>query len=248
MMQSLYQRDLAYVHAAAFQGLARGAASEIVRRLQSCGTRVRRVMDVGCGAGPLTRALIDAGFDVTGVDPSAELLELARANAPTAHFLHASAYDVQVQGFDAVVALGEPLTYHPEGADADHLVCRFFQRVADALPPRGMLIFDVIGLGEPSLAGRTWASGDDWAVLVETTENQAERTLVRNIDTFRRIGEGYRRSREVHRVQLFDVAALCDQLASCGFETETAQSYGTQQLPPRRYAFFASRLGSDRRG
>jgi SAM-dependent methyltransferase len=190
----------------------------------------------------LTTALVDAGFDVTGVDTSAELLELARANAPSARFVHASVYDVPIRGYDAVVAVGEPLTYHAESSDGDRLVSVFFQRAAEALPPGGILIFDVIGLGEPSLAGRTWRSGDDWAVLVETTENQTERTLVRNIETFRRVGEAYRRSHEVHRVRLFDVRTLWDQLASYGFTTETSQAYGSQQLPPRRHAFFATRL------
>ena len=246
-MESLYQRDLAYVQAVAFGTLAQGAAAEIVRCLKSSSAPVRRVMGVGCGAGPLSKALTDAGFDVTGIDTSAELLEIARANVPNAHFMHASAYDVAIRDYDAVVAMGEPLSYHAEPAEADDLISRFFQRVAKALPSGGKLIFDVIGLGEPSLAGRTWRSGDDWAVLVETTENQSERTLVRNIETFRRIGDLYRRSREVHVVRLLDVARLCDQLASFGFVTQTAESYGAQQLPPRRHAFFATRLGGNQR-
>ena len=106
-------------------------------------------------------------------------------------------------------------------------------------------MFDVIGLGEPSLAGRTWSSGEDWAVLVETIENQADRTLIRDIETFRRVAELYRRSHEVHRVRLFDIRRLCDQLASYGFATETARSYGAQQLPPRRHALFATRLAAE---
>lgn len=244
-MQSLYQCDLAYVHATAFEELSRGAAEDIVRRLRTCSPQIRRVLDVGCGAGPLTVALIESGFDVTGIDTSADLLEVARAKAPTAHFLHASAYDVQIEGYDAVVALGEPLTYHAEGSDADNLISRFFLRVAEALPAGGMLMFDVIGLGEPSLAGRTWRSGEDWAVLVETTENQADRTLIREIETFRRVAELYRRSHEVHRVRLFDIRRLCDQLASSGFTTVTARSYGAQQLPPRRHALFATRLAAE---
>jgi hypothetical protein len=103
-----------------------------------------------------------------------------------------------------------------------------------------MLIFDVIEPGEPPLAGRFWSSGDDWAVLVETTEDQNTRTLVRNIETFRRAGEYYRRGREIHRVRLFDTRTVCDQLTSCGFETTTAQSYGSHVLLPRRRAFFAT--------
>ena len=229
-MESLYRCDLAYVHAAAFGTLARSAANEIVRRLRSSGTTIRRVMDVGCGAGPLTAALINAGFDVTGIDTSAELLKLARANVPTAHFVHASAYEVQIQGYDAVVALGEPLTYHARDTDADSLLNGFFQRVAEALPTGGMLIFDVIGLGEPSLAGRTWHSGDDWAVLVETIENQTERTLVRNIETFRRIGEVYRRSHEVHRVRLL-------MSRDCAINSRIAGSRPKQPspMPPSRF-------------
>lgn len=38
----------------------------------------RRILDVGCGAGPLFEALRDHGAIVTGADPSAKMLELAR--------------------------------------------------------------------------------------------------------------------------------------------------------------------------
>jgi len=38
----------------------------------------RRILDVGCGAGPVLVALRDRGAIVTGVDPSAKMLELAR--------------------------------------------------------------------------------------------------------------------------------------------------------------------------
>ena len=53
-MISLYQEDLAYIHATAYGALARGAAPEIVRVLKSAAIPICRVVDVGCGAGPLT--------------------------------------------------------------------------------------------------------------------------------------------------------------------------------------------------
>jgi SAM-dependent methyltransferase len=244
-MNSLYKEDLAYIHAAAFGGLAQGAAPEVLRLLNAAAIRISRVVDVGCGAGPLTAALVQAGFDATGIDQSDELLAIARASVPQARFIHDSiyAYAAEMPPCEAILALGEPLTYHDEGVDGDTLVKGFLERASDVLPSGGILIFDVIELGEPSLAGRAWSSGDDWAVLVDTEENQISRTLVRDIQTFRRVDQFYRRGREVHRVRLFDSRTLLDQLATCGFTTETAQAFGAQRLGPRRRAFICSRAG-----
>jgi ubiquinone/menaquinone biosynthesis C-methylase UbiE len=41
--------------------------------------RGKRVLDVGCGAGPLTSWLVDHGAEVTGMDVSPEMIRLARA-------------------------------------------------------------------------------------------------------------------------------------------------------------------------
>jgi SAM-dependent methyltransferase len=241
-MDSLYTEDLAYIQAAAFGRLAQGAVPEVLRLLHSAPIPIRRIVDVGCGAGPLTAALVEAGFAVTGIDRSAELLAIAREAVPRASFTHQSIYDAEIPDCEAILAVGEPLTYHAADADADFLLEKFLQRAARVLPPGGMLIFDVIELGEPSLAGRFWTSGEDWAVLVDTTENQDSRTLVREIETFRRVGQLYRRGREVHRVRLFDTGTLCNRLAACGFATETASAYGAQRLAPRRRAFLCTRI------
>lgn len=239
-MVSLYQEDLAYIQAVGFGDFARGAAPEIVRVLRSASTPVRRVVEVGCGAGPLTAALVDAGFEVTGIDVSAELLHLARLTSPAAHFICGSVYGTEIPACEAIVAIGEPLTYH-EGGDADARVRDFFQRASGALPECGMLIFDLIELGEPTLSTRSWKSGEDWAVLVSTTEDRSSRTLVRHVETFRKAGEGYRRGSEVHQVRLFDSAVIRKWLEGTGFEVDTAQRYGELRLLPRRKAFLCTR-------
>jgi SAM-dependent methyltransferase len=241
-MNSPYSEDLAYIQAAAFGDLARGAAPAILRLLNGASIPIRRVLDVGCGAGPLAAILAREGFDVTGIDQSAELLEIARESAPTANFIHQSIYEAELPACEAILAVGEPLTYHAEEVDADSRLAEFFEQTARVLPIGGMLIFDVIELGESPLAGRFWRTGDDWAVMVDTQEDRASRSLARDIQTFRRIDQCYRRGREVHRVRLFDAQTLCDQLAAVGFSVETAQTYGAEPLSSRRRAFFCIRI------
>ena len=238
----LYGQDLAYIQSAAFGAPARAAAPGIVRLLQTAPTPVHRVVDVGCGAGVLTSALVAAGFGVTGIDSSADLLAIAAASVPGACFVNASIYDCAIPACEAIVAIGEPLTYHDEIAYADSRVHDFLQRSAATLPTGGMLIFDVIETGEPSLAGRFWTSGTDWAVLAETTEDQPSRTLVRRIETFRQVGGLYRRRQEVHRVRLFSTNELLALLARYGYAVETVQAYGSERLLPRRRAFICARL------
>jgi trans-aconitate methyltransferase len=60
-----------------------------------------RILDLGCGDGALTKALIDAGADVVGVDGSADMIAAARQAGIDAHVVdgHALAFDAE---FDAV--------------------------------------------------------------------------------------------------------------------------------------------------
>ena len=66
-----------------------------------------RVLDLGCGAGvPATKLLVEAGFDVTGVDISEVQIERARSLVPGATFIHAdmASWDAGASSFDAVVS------------------------------------------------------------------------------------------------------------------------------------------------
>ncbi len=238
---ALYEDDLAYIQAAGFSGFATGAAPAIVARLRAARLPVRTVVDVGCGAGVITRALTDAGFDVLAIEPSRALLAIARTAAPAARFRNASVYEATLGSCGAILAVGEPLTYHSRDADGDELVQRFFRSAASALAPGGPFIFDVIVTEGPPLDAKGWSGTDDWVILYETREEPAARRLTRTIETFRREGDLYRRGREVHEVRLFEKAAVRSWLDSAGFDVETANAYGAQLLGPRRLAFFATR-------
>jgi SAM-dependent methyltransferase len=239
---SMYGADLARIQAEAFGTLAREASRELVSILNASSIPVRRVYDVGCGAGVTTCAMVAAGFETTAVDPSPDLLAIARANAPPATFLNASAYDLELQPCDAVLAIGEVLTYHASDVDADDRVRTFFHDVARALVPGGRFVFDVIDADGPSLDAKSWRSEEAWTILWETREDRAASRLTRYIETFTRDDDGrHRHARETHHVKLFREVDIRRWLADSGFGIQTAPSYGDVPLAPRRVAYVATR-------
>jgi SAM-dependent methyltransferase len=65
-----------------------------------------RVLELGCGAGLPDTKLLAQRFRVTGVDVSAEQIERARANVPTATFIEADFTSLELEpgSLDAVAA------------------------------------------------------------------------------------------------------------------------------------------------
>ena len=61
----------------------------------------KRILDLGCGDGALTRHLVDAGCTVVGVDASAEMIAAARARGIDAHVMDGHALHFEAP-FDAV--------------------------------------------------------------------------------------------------------------------------------------------------
>jgi SAM-dependent methyltransferase len=64
----------------------------------------RRLLEIGCGTGQATRDLVAHGFDVTCVDLSADMVEVARRNVPQATFVVADVETWDGRGFDVVAS------------------------------------------------------------------------------------------------------------------------------------------------
>ncbi len=64
------------------------------------------ILDVGCGSGrPIAASLLDAGFQVTGVDSSARLVAHAARDLPGGRFLHADMRTLDLGGaFTGILA------------------------------------------------------------------------------------------------------------------------------------------------
>ena len=64
-----------------------------------------RVLELGCGTGQVTKALVARGADVVAVDRSSTMLARARRRAPSADFLKGDVVDIDAGDGFAVVVL-----------------------------------------------------------------------------------------------------------------------------------------------
>jgi SAM-dependent methyltransferase len=82
----------------------------------------RRILDVGCGAGPLLAALRDRGAIVTGIEPSAKMLDLAQQRLGDCTALHQGGLG------------GDPLPF-PDAAFDDAIACLVLHYLEDWKAP-----------------------------------------------------------------------------------------------------------------
>lgn len=242
-MSTFYAEDLAYVHHTGFGAFSERAAPELLSLFRRCGIQSGRVVDLGCGSGLWAHALLEAGFEVLGVDCAPAMIELARTVAPAGELRVSSLYTVDLPACVAVTALGEGLTYFaPE--DPREALPPFFCRVFEALVPGGLLVFDVITRGEHGPTRyQTSLSGEDWRVEAEVVEEPEISLLTRHITTTRILDGRERVSQEVHRVRTFSASEIEEWLRGCGFTVERLPGYGSVQLPPQRLGFLACKPG-----
>jgi SAM-dependent methyltransferase len=236
-----YGEDLAYIHDVGHADFALDSAPGILGILERSGIGEGLVVDLGCGTGLLARELIDAGYDVFGIDISEAMIEIAQARTPEAEFRVGSLFEVEIPSCRAVTAISEVLNYLFDPENEERGLGRVFRRVHEALAPGGVFVFDVLGPGQvpPGATATGFSVGGDWAVLSEREEDAGRGTMERRIVSFRKVGEHYRRIDEVHRVRLFDPSELSGELEQAGFRVMTMRSYGDLQLDEGHTAFVA---------
>jgi SAM-dependent methyltransferase len=124
----------------------------------------RRILDVGCGAGPLLAALRERGAIVTGIEPSAKMLELARRRLGESAALR-----------QAGLGAG-PLPF-PDGAFDDAVACLVLHYLEDwkaplaelrrVLAPGGRLI---VAVNHPFASQLQSGPGADYFAIREWSE------------------------------------------------------------------------------
>jgi SAM-dependent methyltransferase len=245
LRSTIYKTDVAWIHHVGFGEFARSAGAEVLRILRRAAIRGGTLVDLGCGSGIFAAMAERAGFHVIGVDISAAMLALAKRESPKSQFIESSLDKFPVPPCDVVTALGEPLNYGAYKRSSD-LRC-VFVRIARALRPGGMFLFDLILHESGPMNYRSWRTGTGWTILWEVAENGKRRNLTRHNITFRTVQGRIRRREERHTVQLFKRKEVEQTLRHAGFRFVVSRKYGKWSLPVRRLAFIARKPSNPKR-
>lgn len=109
----------------------------ILEKIHSLLGEHQKILDLGCGAGFLTNAFAKQGHQVTGVDLSAQSLEVAKKRDSThsVHYLHLDAFALAFpeKSFDVVCAMD--FLEHIERPE------KIIQQAARLLRPGGLFFF-----------------------------------------------------------------------------------------------------------
>jgi SAM-dependent methyltransferase len=239
-MNRYYDADLAFIHDAGFSEWAERSAPGILAILTRNGIHEGLVVDLGCGPGVWARELSNNGFRVLGIDISEAMIEIARRRVPEAEFRVASFFSAKLPVCDAITSISECLNYVFD-SNGRGGIGPVFDRVFKALRPGGVFIFDLAEPGQVNAKRppRNFSEGEGWTVLVEKHEDSKRSLLTRRIIAFRKSGNGYRRTEEVHHQRLYRPSEISRELRRAGFRVRTLRGYGDYILPPRHRVFVA---------
>ncbi|PLZ86754.1 SAM-dependent methyltransferase [Fischerella muscicola CCMEE 5323] len=237
-----YQEDLAYIHDVGFGAFSSESAPGLLEILHQKGINKGLVVDLGCGSGIWAKALTQAGYDVLGIDISDAFIDLARKKAPKANFQKASFLRVTLPKCDAVTSIGECLNYQFDQHSLGEIQ-KLFAHIYESLKPGSVFILDIAELGYVSGMNpqKTYSQGQDWAILLEKEEDQKTHQLTRKMTIFRKIGNLYRRSEELHRVQLYKGSEILQQLQRVGFQVRVIHGYGEFKFSQAQVGFIATK-------
>lgn len=181
------------------------------------------VLDLGCGTGKLTRLLSEAGYDMIGVDASAEMLEVAVQENPDGKilYLQQDMRELELYGtVRAVVSICDSMNYLLEYGE----LVQVLRLVDNYLDPGGIFIFDMNTpfkyreiLGEQTIAENREEGSFIWENFYDEKEklNQYDLTL------FLREEESsplYRKYEETHFQRGYELKQVKMLLEQAGME------------------------------
>ena len=192
------------------------------------------LLDLACGTGSFTLALARRGYDMVGVDASADMLTVAALRSgPAPMFICQHLEDLDLYGTaQGAVCLTDSVNHLTQPAR----VRKFFRRLALFLEPGAPFVFDVNTLHkhERVLGDNTFIYEADGALCVWQNRWDADAwTTQIDLDLFIENEDGsYTRQQESFSERAYTIEELTAWLGKAGFAVEHVYGELTQE-PPR---------------
>ena len=190
---------------------------------KECKSRPELVLDLGCGTGKMTLELARRGYDMTGIDYSPEMLDIARSAAEEAGhdvlWLCQDMREFELYGtVDAAVCCLDCINHLEEDTDLE----KCFSLVHNYLIPDGIFIFDINGKYkfENIYSDNTFSMEEDGAVCIwENYYDSDSHICDFYITLFEECKDGrYIRHDETQSERMYSLAEIKSLLEKCDLE------------------------------
>jgi len=174
----------------------------------------KTALDLGCGTGVLCRILDKAGIEASGMDYSAGMIDIAKADSPHIHYDTADmvTYRPEKQ-FDLVTCTEDAMNHIGDLSD----VKKIFENVWAYLSPGGYFIFDILDEKEVSTSEPFEMDFSDtvrvWFQMTQPGEKQVNLKI-------RVYEDGLLSFEENIRETVHDPDRVCRLLEKTGFQVE----------------------------
>lgn len=192
------------------------------------------VLELGCGTGSLTEILADAGYDMIGVDLSADMLDIAMEKREQSGnnilYLLQDMREFELYGtVRAVVSICDSMNYLPSEED----FLQTLKLVNNYLDPEGVFIFDLNTpykyrelIGDATIA----ENREDASFIWENTWYEEEQVNEYDLTIFARTnGEYYQKFFETHYQKAYDLETVKELIQKAGMEFVAAYDAFTRE-------------------
>lgn len=185
------------------------------------------LLELACGTGIQAVRFAEIGYEVTGLDLSYEMLELAQKRAEAAGVMLelAQADMMALEGvgdFEAVTCYSDSLCYMAD----EQAVLRVFEGVHSVLQLEGVFLFDVHSIYqmEEVFAGYSYHENyEDFAFVWDTYAGESKHSIVHELTFFVKEEESdkdsFIRRDEVHEERTYPIETYLDLLKQAGFSS-----------------------------
>lgn len=211
------------------------------------------VLDLGCGTGSMTELLAKAGYDMTGIDMSEDMLNIAmKKREQSGHdilYLCQKMQEFELYGtVRAIVSICDCINYVTEKED----VIQTFRLVNNYLDSKGLFIFDMNTpykfkeqLGDHTFAENREECSFIWENLYDEEEKINEYALT----LFVRDGDGrYEKYEEFHYQRAYGIEEMKEMIQTAGLELLAVYDAFTKNAPrpdSDRVYFIARECGKE---